>query len=229
MKKMLTVSNSGPRSARIVKATSMLLISLALGTAFWVASTPVAQAEEMSPTKMIESQLPSGKTTASANESEYLAAVGGAVRKYRSSAPQIVHAAVIAHPAWKKNILRAAFRNLGTEDCRLLNAVLHAAIASDGSDASELTDLAIELAPNCASAFPHAAGGGGTEGEGNFGNPPGNVNPPPGSIGGGGGQSNLVAVCHNGHTIFVAPPAVEAHLRHGDTVGPCVVTQIQNN
>ncbi len=207
----------------------MLLISLALGTAFWVASTPVARAEEMSPTKMIESQLPSGKTTASANESEYLAAVGGAVRKYRSSAPQIVHAAVIAHPAWKKDILRAAFRNLGAEDCRLLNAVLHAAIASDGSDASELTDLAIELAPNCASAFPQAAGG--AEGEGNFGNPPGNVNPPPGSIGGGGGQSNLVAVCFMGTTHFLTPEDAQNFLRGhpGSTVGACVVTQIQNN
>ncbi len=30
-----------------------------------------------------------------------------------------------------------------------------------------------------------------------------------------------VKLCHNGHTIEVAQPAVEAHLAHGDTLGPC--------
>jgi hypothetical protein len=30
-----------------------------------------------------------------------------------------------------------------------------------------------------------------------------------------------VIICHKGHTISVAAPAVPAHLRHGDTLGPC--------
>jgi hypothetical protein len=30
-----------------------------------------------------------------------------------------------------------------------------------------------------------------------------------------------VALCHNGHTIVVAEPAVAAHLAQGDTLGPC--------
>jgi len=30
-----------------------------------------------------------------------------------------------------------------------------------------------------------------------------------------------VLLCHNGHTISVAPPAVKAHLRHGDKLGAC--------
>jgi hypothetical protein len=30
-----------------------------------------------------------------------------------------------------------------------------------------------------------------------------------------------VAICHKGHTIMVAPPAVKAHLRHGDKLGAC--------
>jgi hypothetical protein len=30
-----------------------------------------------------------------------------------------------------------------------------------------------------------------------------------------------VAICHKGHTIRVAQPAVRAHLRHGDKLGPC--------
>jgi hypothetical protein len=30
-----------------------------------------------------------------------------------------------------------------------------------------------------------------------------------------------VTLCHNGHTITVAPQAVRAHLAHGDSLGPC--------
>jgi hypothetical protein len=30
-----------------------------------------------------------------------------------------------------------------------------------------------------------------------------------------------VAICHKGHTIVVAHAAEPAHLRHGDTEGPC--------
>ena len=30
-----------------------------------------------------------------------------------------------------------------------------------------------------------------------------------------------VALCHKGHTIYVAPPAVKAHLKHGDKLGAC--------
>jgi hypothetical protein len=30
-----------------------------------------------------------------------------------------------------------------------------------------------------------------------------------------------VAICHKGHTIRVAQPAVKAHLRHGDKLGAC--------
>ena len=30
-----------------------------------------------------------------------------------------------------------------------------------------------------------------------------------------------VPICHKGKTKFVPPPAVAAHLAHGDTPGPC--------
>ncbi|MGI9087527.1 MAG: hypothetical protein ACR2HH_07285 [Chthoniobacterales bacterium] len=233
MKKLLTVSNGQLFAARILKTIFVVLIGVALGTAFWVASMPVAQAQDMSPTRMIESQLPAGKTSASASKQEYLGAVCAAVKKFRNAAPQIVRVAVETHSEWKKDILRTAFRCLGPDDCRLLGRVLHAAISGNGSDASELTELAIELAPNCAGAFGDAKEGGHGEeqGEGNFGNPPGNVNPPPGSIGGGGGQGNVVAVCHNGVTIFLTPQGAQDDLRRnpGDRLGPCVVTQSTNN
>ncbi len=32
---------------------------------------------------------------------------------------------------------------------------------------------------------------------------------------------NRVTICHKGKAIKVAQPAVRAHLRHGDTLGPC--------
>ena len=30
-----------------------------------------------------------------------------------------------------------------------------------------------------------------------------------------------VEICHKGHNIWVAPPAVKAHLKHGDKLGAC--------
>lgn len=232
MKKMLTVSNGQLLAARILKTTFVLLIGLALGTAFWVASMPVAQAQDMSPTKMLQSELPAGKTMSTASKQDYLGAVCAAVKKFRDAAPQIVRVAVESHPKWDQDILRTAFRCLGPDDCDVLGRVLRAAVSGNQADASGLTQLAIGLAPNCADTFPgHGGGGGGEPGEGNFGNPPGNVNPPPGSVGGGGGQGNVVAVCHNGLTIFLSPEGAQQDLRNnpGDYLGPCVVTQNTNN
>jgi hypothetical protein len=36
-----------------------------------------------------------------------------------------------------------------------------------------------------------------------------------------GGESENVSVCHNGHTIEVGQSAVQSHLDHGDSLGPC--------
>lgn len=35
------------------------------------------------------------------------------------------------------------------------------------------------------------------------------------------GNEEKVTICHNGNTIEVAESAVQAHLDHGDTLGPC--------
>ena len=37
----------------------------------------------------------------------------------------------------------------------------------------------------------------------------------------GNSRDNNVPICHRGRTIYVNPSAVPAHLRHGDTEGPC--------
>ena len=34
-------------------------------------------------------------------------------------------------------------------------------------------------------------------------------------------RPHKVTICHDGRTISVAAPAAGAHLRHGDTIGPC--------
>jgi hypothetical protein len=44
---------------------------------------------------------------------------------------------------------------------------------------------------------------------------------PPGKDNGKGKGREKVTLCHKGHTITVGKPAVPAHLRHGDTLGPC--------
>ena len=45
--------------------------------------------------------------------------------------------------------------------------------------------------------------------------------------GNGNGQEK-VTVCHKGQTLEVAKPALQAHLDHGDTLGPCSITPSQN-
>jgi hypothetical protein len=50
---------------------------------------------------------------------------------------------------------------------------------------------------------------------------------PTGETGAGPGQKKI-AVCHKGHTLELPEPAVQAHLNHGDTLGPCNVTPNQN-
>lgn len=37
-----------------------------------------------------------------------------------------------------------------------------------------------------------------------------------------------VTLCHKGQTLEVAEAAAQAHLNHGDTLGPCNVTPSQN-
>ena len=226
MKKMLMVSNGEHFAARILKTTAMLMIGLALGTAFWLASTPTANAQGNA-AQLVAAELPAGKTMANAGKADYLAAVCSAVKKNRGAAPQIVSSAAAARPNWKNDVVRTAFECLGTNDCGLLGRVLRGAIAASPGDASELTALATDLAPGCASAF---GTGGPAEDEGVFGLGPGNQNPPPGTLFGGGGQGNVVAICHNGHTIFVSPQGAEGHLNNhpGDTLGACQVTPNTN-
>lgn len=240
MKNTLSRPSGTLFSARLLRSTAVLIIGLALAFAFWSATAPMSVAQGMTPTRMIEANLPQGETLENATKPQLLAAVCAAIRKNRGSAPQIVRAAVAARREWTSDIVRTAFNCAGTDDCNLLGRIYRAAIAANPDDASALTDLATSLAPACAGSFQRDGKDTfhdgkdtfqeGARDEGNFGNPPGNLIPPPGSIGGGGGQGNVIAICHNGHTIFVSPQGAENLLRThpGDYLGPCNVTPTCN-
>ncbi|HEX8310697.1 MAG TPA: hypothetical protein VF614_05225 [Chthoniobacteraceae bacterium] len=217
---MLKGSNGTHFSARVLRSTAVAITGVALGFALWTATAPISVAQDASPEQMIQQSLPQGRTMANASKPQFLAAVCSAVKKFRNAAPQIVRAASEARAAWRNDIIRTAVRCLGTRDCALLGRIHSALISAYPDDASAITDLFVQLAPDC--DF------GGTPDPGGFENPPGNLNPPPGSVGGSGGQGNLVAICHNGFVIFVSPNAVQAHLNHGDTLGACQVTPSQN-
>lgn len=40
------------------------------------------------------------------------------------------------------------------------------------------------------------------------------------------GKAPPLAICHNGHVIFVSGATLRAHLRHGDTFGACPTARI---
>ena len=226
MKNMLKASNGTHFTARVLRSTAVLFTGVALGFTLWTATAPLSLAQDVSPSRMIEESLPGGRTMANASKPQFLAALCSAVKKYRNAAPQITRFAIEGKGAWRADIIRTVVRCMGTRDCAALARVLNALNSAFPDEASSNSELFLEAAPGCASAF----GQGGGDDEGNFGNAPGNQNPPPGSIGGGGGQGNVIAICHNGRTIFVSPRGAENHLANhsGDTLGPCPVTPTQN-
>jgi hypothetical protein len=42
------------------------------------------------------------------------------------------------------------------------------------------------------------------------------------------GDHRKVTICHKGHTLHIARSALRAHLKHGDTLGPCNITPHKN-
>jgi hypothetical protein len=179
---------------------------------------------------VIENRLDSLKNLRGVGKAQFLQALPNAIQEYRQIAPQLAGGATIARKEFARDILRESFKAVGG-DCGMRGRILHSVIAADPEEAAALTEMAIALGPDCAGAFGGRGAGGQETGEEGFGNAP--VNPsfgnPPG-IPGGGGQGNVVAICHNGQTIFLSPSDAERHLRDnpGDTVGPCQVTSFQN-
>lgn len=227
MKKLLTITN-GVHVPATMKTSLVLGLTVALSIAFWTAMTPVANAQEMSPTEMIEAQLPEGKTLSTATKSELLSAVCAAIKKYPNAAPGIVKAAVDARKEWTADIVRTALRCLpGRVECDMVADIVTAATAANPDDASQIMEIALQLYPNCRGVI------GQPPDEGEFGAAPPNVLAPPGSIGGGGGfnpQENTVTVCDNGVNVQVPVSQVNEYLstHPGSRLGACDVTPSTN-
>ncbi len=202
----------------LLQSHRIAILALVLGMGIWAATVSTSSAQRQSPQSM------------SANDQRAMNDLCTAIQANPQRAPQLARRAAQAHPLVAAEILRTAFRCVGVneQNCDLLGRILRAIISVVPDKASALTNLALELAPNCAPSFPPPGGGGG--GEPGPGASLSNQNPPPGTIAGGGGQGNVVAICHNNRTIFVSPAGAEQHLRNhpGDRLGPCVVTGVMN-
>jgi hypothetical protein len=50
----------------------------------------------------------------------------------------------------------------------------------------------------------------------------------PSNQSGAGPGEKKITICHKGQTLELPEPAIQVHLNHGDTLGPCNVTPSQN-
>jgi hypothetical protein len=232
MKKLLMVCHGEHFSVAALRLAFVFLIGVALASTFSVATAAIAQAADMTPTQMIQSQLPQGKTIANATKTEFLSAVCAAVKKFREAAPAITKAAINAHPEWRRELLRTVITCLGTDDCNLIASGVAGAIEVFPDDADGLIELAIQLAPDCHGAIGQLPPGSGPD---LLTNPPDNLNPPPGTLGGGGAggvnpEDTKITVCDNGVNVIVVASQAAGYLsaHPGASVGTCVVTPVTN-
>jgi hypothetical protein len=229
MKKLLAVANGG-MPAPLLRTTFTLLLGMALGSGFWLATLPMAKAAaQMTPAEMIQSKLPTGKTIATATDAELMEGVCKSIRQWPKEAPLIVRTAAGAKKNLRSDILCMAVRCAREKhvvDCSWITDILRDWIKEDPSDANRLTEMGLQCAPDCRDALQASLG---QQGEGSFANPPSNINAPPGSVGGGAG-GNVCIVCHNGTEVQIGCADVSNYLSShpGDTAGPCGTTPITN-
>ena len=238
MKHLLEAPESGSLKRRAIRISFGLLLALSLSLLLWTATTPLANAREMSPGEMLQAALPPNKSLTNASKPEVLSAVCSAVKKSPKSAAQIVHVAVAGRKNLSGEIASTAARCLGgNQHCDLVAEAVAAAAAESPENSSAILEQVLAVAPDCRALIERAIGGR-AEGNGNFGDASANNNPPPGSTSGGGGgfnpQEGQCQVCHTDGksgkrtTLTIACRAVPDHIRHGDTEGACPVTPTQN-
>jgi hypothetical protein len=230
MKKMIEFYADRRLSVGILKTGLALVVGVALGSAFWMASTPMAHGQiKLTPVEMIQAKLPQGKTIATATDTQLLNAVCKAVKQWPKEAPLIVRTAAGARKSIRTDILCMAIRCLRENhqlDCTWVLDIVREWINADPKLANQLTEVISNCSPECRDALQGLAGG---AGEGAFANPPANLNPPPGSTGGGGAE-NICIVCHNGQNIQISCSDLDRYLAShpGDTAGACQVTPATN-
>ncbi len=237
-------------SARLAQTGLTLALGIALSSALWIATLPVATAAVISPTELIESGLPPGVMVNTAGKPQFLTAVCAAVKSNPTAVAAITKAAVTAHHEYAGDIVATAIRcaNDGEEiDCDVTGAIVAAAIVAWPQSAALIDDAALATAPDCADsvqAQTETTRGDGKqvmdgkemlggkevledipeEGPG-FGAP----NTPPFFGGGGGGfnpEGSSVLICDNGRQRRILEANVQRFLNNhpGAHLGTCEVT-----
>ena len=222
----ILASNRRLRAASLKTGLAFVLV-FGLAPGFWFASLPIARAAQITPAEMIHSKLPANTTLSTATAPQLLEAVCKAVKQWPRDAGLIVRVAAGARQNLRVDILCAAIRcarESHSLECSWVLDVVREWTNANPSLANQLIESVGECAPDCRDALQSS-----TLGEGNFTNPPININPPPGSVGGGGG-GNVCLVCHNGNEIQIACSDLDNYLRShpGDHAGPCQPTPITN-
>lgn len=226
MKRMIARYSDRPLSSGILKTVVALLLGVAFASAFWIASTPIANGQaKLTPAEMIQSQLPAGKTIGTATDKEVLEAVCKAMKKWPKEAASIVRATAGARKNLRGDILCMAIRCLRDNhalDCGWVVEIVREWIKAQPDWANQLTNLVVDCSPECRDMLQAV-------GEGAFANPPSNINPPPGSTGGG-AAGNPCIVCQNGREIQVSCEDVSTYVAShpGAITGPCGVTPSTN-
>lgn len=234
--------------SRLAKTGLTLALGIALTSALWVVTLPVATATLMSPTEMIESGLPPGVMINTAGKPQFLTAVCAAVKSNPNAAATITKAAVTSHHEYAGDIVATAIRCASGEeiDCDVTGAIVAAAIVAWPQSAALIDDAALATAPDCADSVQTRTETTRNDGkqvmdgkemldgkevldipeEGPvFGAP----NTPP-FLGGGGGGFNpgnpIVLICDNGRQRRILGDNVQMFLDNhpGAYVGTCEVT-----
>jgi hypothetical protein len=233
MKKLL----ASLRARRVPGSVNLALVvcpGCALALIFWTATAPEVGAREITPAEMIQSKLPHNKTLATANKSEVLSAICGAVRQWQNDVPQIVRTAAGARREIAVDIVKTGIRCLDPEsdaksvavdpDCNLVEQTVAAGLAVDPEHASNIMELALQLVPACRGAIETV--GTPAEGPADIANGPTNIIPISGSGGGAGGfnpQRNSIVICDNGQNVQIPASGKNAYLAShpGARLGVC--------
>lgn len=230
MKNMLVAKNGDQTRSFAIGKVALLTVGVILADVFWMISAPIAGAEKLSPTQMIESQLPRERNMTTAKKPELLSAVCGSVRRWQSMSGEIVTTAAASHSKWTISIVQESIRCLGNDDCEMIARVTSVGISANPDEASDILDMAVAAAPDCRGALdqlfsPPAEG---PDALNNLPNPPNFV-----SDAGGAGvdpQESTVTVCDNNAPIQVAASRVTAYLAShpGSFAGACQPTPVTN-
>src|SRR5438128_10872619 len=143
----------------------VLAITLALGLGLWLAAAPVAKAaRDMTAMEMLQSKLPRDKTLTSANKTEVLDAVCGAVAKWRAHSPQIVRTAVTVRHEFAGDIVTIAVRCLRDEKegplgCDRIVEIYRFAADGDPGDQALILESFLVTAPDCRGVLGGGNGG----------------------------------------------------------------------